>query len=314
MLFSKDSIWVEKYRPQTIEECILPPELKHNLEQFVIHNKNIPNLMIHSITGGSGKTTTVRALANQLNYETLFINSSEQRGIDVLRNDMTQFVSTVSLEGKNKCVILDEFDNCTITTQSALRNFIEQFSNVRFFFTCNYLERVLQPLQSRCTVLSFNWPSDSIKQLKNLFYKRVIYILEQENIQFNKTVIVELIQRYFPDFRRIINELQRYSISGIIDEGLLTFSKEIELDELMLKIKNKNFTEVRCWVEESNICNYELFYANLYKKLKEVLVPVTLPPCILLLASYQYKHNFVLDKQINLLALLIEIMSEVQFK
>lgn len=313
MSFSKDSIWVEKYRPPNIEQCILPQHIKNNLEQFVIH-KNIPNIMIHSIVGGSGKTTVVRALANQLDYETLFINASEQRGIDVLRNDITQFVSTVSIDGRNKCVIFDEFDNCTLITQSALRNFIEQFSNVRFFFTCNYLDRVIQPLQSRCTVLSFDWPQESIKPLKNLFYKRVIYILQQEKVSYKKEVIVEIIQRFFPDFRRIINELQRYSITGIIDEGLLSFSKEIELDSLILKIKNKNFTEVRCWVEEANVCNYEMFFNKLYEKLKEVLVPTSLPPCILVLASYQYKHAFVLDKQINILALLIEIMQEAKFK
>lgn len=310
----KDSIWVEKYRPQKIEDCILPDEIKQNLEQFVKYEK-IPNIMIHSTIGGSGKTTAVLALAKQLDYEILFINASEQRGIDVLRTDITQFVSTLSLEGRTKCVVLDEFDNCTITTQSALRNFLEQFAHVRFFFTCNFIDKVLQPLQSRCVVLSFNWPKDLHKDLKRKFYNRLFYILEQEGIQFNKTVLVELIQTYFPDFRRIINELQRYSITGKIDEGLLAFAKkEEDVSFLIQQLKEKKFTEVRKWVEESSISNYDQFFKTIYEALKEHVQPASLPPCILLLASYAYKHAFVLDKQLNILALLIELMQEAKFK
>ena len=312
-MFSRDSIWVEKYRPKTISECILPSEIQTNLQQFVEHGK-IPNLMIHSTFGGSGKTTSVRALSEQLDYETLFINSSEQRGIETLRVDITQFVSTISLEGRNKCVILDEFDNCTMFTQSALRNFIEQFSHVRFFFTCNFLDKVLQPLQSRCTVLNYNWPKESHRDLKNKFFQRIKFILQTEGIEFNRDVVKELINRYFPDFRRTINELQRYSITGVIDEGLLTFAKEINIEEVLEYIKEKKFTEMRRWVEESSISQYEVFFKQLYEHLVNKVVSSSLPGCILLLASYQYKHAFVIDKQINLLALLTELMQETRFK
>lgn len=312
-MFSRDSIWVEKYRPKTIQECILPDELHQNLLQFVEFGK-VPNLMIHSTLGGSGKTTSVRALADQLNYETLFINASEQRGIDVLRTDITQFVSTVSLEGRSKCVIFDEFCNSLPTTQNALRGFLEQFSHVRFFFTCNFIDKVLQPLQSRCTILNYNWPKECHRELKNKFFQRIKFILQSEGVGFNKDVVKELIQRYFPDFRRIINELQRYSVTGTIDEGLLTFSKEMNLDELLTFIKDKKFTEMRKWVEESSISQYEVFFKQLYENLIEKVKPNSLPACVLLLASYQYKHAFVVDKQINTLALLTELMQEAQFK
>jgi DNA polymerase III delta prime subunit len=315
MIFSKSSLWVEKYRPPTIEQCIMPKAIKTTLEQFIISGR-IPNLMLYSTTPGSGKTTTVKALAEQLEFEILFINSSEQRGIDILRNDITQFVSTLSLEGRKKCVIFDEFDNSTSTTQSALRGFIEQYSDIHFFFTCNYIDKVLPALVSRCTAISFSWPKEEEKGLKVLFYKRVKEILTNENIKFNKQVLAQVINAFFPDFRRTINELQLYSISGNVDEGMLSFTKTMDLSDLLKQMKLKQFTEVRRWVEESNITNYDLFFAKFYTELKEVIDHTTLPPCIILLADRQYKSAFMHDalKQVNVIALLVEIMQEAKFK
>ena len=308
----KEKFWNEKYRPQTIAECILPNSVKKTFEDYLIAG-NCTNLMLHSTSGGTGKTTILKALANELDYELLFINASEQRSIDILRNDVTQFVSTLSIDGRNKAVLFDEFCNSQAITQNALRGFIEQYSKVKFFFSCNYIDKIIPQLLSRCTVIPFNWKADD-KNLKTNFFKRIKYILETEQVPFNKDVVVELINRYFPDFRRIVNELQTYSITGSIDEGLLNYTKELDLADLFESIKKKNFTDVRQWVEVNDSMSYELFYKNFYKELKLLAADSCLPNMILLIGQYQFRHNSVMDKQINTLAFLIEVMAEIKFK
>jgi DNA polymerase III delta prime subunit len=309
----REKIWVEKYRPQVIEDCILPEAVKKNLENFVIAG-DCPNLMLTSVSGGVGKTTIAKALCNQLDLEYLFINSSEQRSIEVLRQDVTAFVSTLSLEGRSKAVIFDESDSMLHTTQSALRGFIEQYSKVKFFFSCNFIDKMLPPLLSRCSVIDFNWPKEDTKYLKTKFFGRVKQILENENISFKKEVVVELINRYFPDFRRVINELQKYSITGVIDEGLLSYSKELDLNDLFTAIQEKKFNTVREWAESNSDMNYEIFYRNFYKEMKTLVEPSCLPAIILILGQYQFRHSSVMDKNINLLCCLVEILSEVKFK
>ena len=308
----KEKIWNEKYRPKIIQDCVLPDAVKKTFEDYLLAG-NCTNLMLHSTSGGSGKTTVAKALCNELDYELLFINASEQRSIDVLRNDVTQFVSTLSIDGRNKAVLFDEFCNSQAITQNALRGFIEQYSKVKFFFSCNYIDKIIPQLLSRCTVISFNWNKDD-KALKTNFFKRIKYILEQENVPFKKEVVVELINRYFPDFRRVVNELQTYSITGTIDEGLLNYTKELDLGLLFEHIRKKNFTEVRQWVEVNDSMSYELFYKNFYKELKQLVSDSCLPTIILLMGQYQFRHNTVMDKQINTLAFLIEVMSEIKFR
>jgi len=453
-----ETLWNERFRPKKIEDCILPKPLKHTFENFVVAS-DCPNIMIHSSSGGTGKTTVLRALCSELDLEYLFINASEQRSVDVIRNDVTQFVSTMSLEGRKKAVIFDECladseeivigpldnkqtlrlsefeenrlylmvsynlrtheeeedvgvivsskdaevfkitfedgreilvtdnhpffvysdvdtfiekslkdglnkddfilstytvghslvklqsvspvgvrkvrnlrvmknhnfftrsgilthncDSQTPIAQQALRSFIEQFSHIRFFFSCNFVDKVIQPLQSRCTVITFDWPASEHKYLKNQFYARVKDILNQEHIPFNKDVVVELIKRFFPDFRRIINELQKQSITGVIDEGVLVYSREFDLTELMDILKAKKFNELRKWVETNETLNYELFYRNFYKEIAQIAAPSVLPSIILILGRYMFQHSSVYDKQINLLCCMIEVMAELVVK
>ncbi len=309
----KQSLWAEKYRPQVIDECVIPEKIKQTFENFVIA-QNCPNIMVHSQMGGTGKTTALKALCKQLDLEYLFINSSESRSIDILRNDITSFVSTASLEGRNKAVIFDEFDSSLSTTQNALRGFVEQYSKVKFFFSCNYIDKIIQPLQSRCTVISYDWNKDDHKFLKNKFFSRVKDILTHEQIDFKKEVVVELINQHFPDFRRVINELQKYSITGNIDEGLLNYSAELNLGKLFNALKDKNFTAVREFLETNDNMNYELFFKSFYKELREVADPRCLPQCILILGNYMHRHAIVIDKNINCLCAMIEILGEIKFK
>jgi len=267
-----------------------------------------PNGFVHH------NTTCIKALCNQLDFEYLFINSSEQRSIEVLRQDVTSFVTTLSLEGRSKAVIFDECDAMLMPTQTALRGFIEQYSKITFFFSCNYIEKMMPQLLSRCSVIDFTWPKEDYKDLKTKFFHRVKDILKNENIEFKKEVVVELINRYFPDFRRIINELQKYSISGKIDEGLLTYSKELDFKDILFFMKEKRFNSIVEWVEKNSDMNFEMFYKNFYKELKSVVQPECLPAIILALAQYEFRHPSMMDKSINLLACLTEILSEVRFK
>jgi len=311
-----DFIWCQKYRPRTIEDCILPRGLKDTFLEFV-SNGDIPNLLL-SGTAGTGKTTVARALCEELGVDYIIINGSESGNIDTLRNDVRNFASGVSITstGKRKIVILDEADYLNPqSTQPALRGFIEEFSkNCGFIFTCNFKNRIIEPIHSRCSVIDFRFAKKDRPRLARSLMKRVIEILKEEEIKYNDKVLVELIQKYFPDFRRVINELQRYSVSGEIDAGILTTITEQSIKDLMKHLKEKNFRNMRKWVVEnldddpSRI--FRLVYDGLYGHVK----PQSIPQAVILLADYQYKSAFVADLELNLVACLTELMKELEYK
>ncbi len=306
-------LWVEKYRPQKITDCILPESIKKTFIEFVVQ-KEIPNLLL---AGGSGvgKTTVARALCEELHSDYIIINGSEESGIDVLRTKIKQFASTVSLQGGTKVVILDEADYLNPqSTQPALRGFIEEFhKNCRFIFTCNFKNRIIEPLHSRCSVIEFKINGNK-NQLAHEFMGRAESILKEEQIGFDDKVIAELIMKHFPDWRRVLNELQRYSVSGTIDSGILVNLAEVNLTELMSFLKKKEFGKVRKWVVD-NIDNDPVkVFRKVYEKLYEYMKPESIPNAVIILGDYQYKSAFVADQEINLLACLTEIMSECRFK
>ena len=306
-------LWVEKYRPKTIADCILPESIKNTFLEFV-GQKEIPNLLL---SGGSGvgKTTVARALCEELHCDYIIINGSEESGIDVLRNKIKTFASTVSLQGGSKVVILDEADYLNPqSTQPALRGFIEEFHrNCRFIFTCNYKNRIIEPLHSRCSVVEFKINGNKA-QLAAQFMNRIDDILTQEDIGFEEAVVAELIMKHFPDWRRVLNELQRYSVSGTIDSGILVNIAEVNLKELMGHLKNKQFGNVRKWVV-NNIDNDPVkVFRKIYEKLYEYMEPSSIPAAVLVLGKYQYYSAFVADPEVNLLACLTEIMTQCQFK
>ena len=306
-------LWVEKYRPKTIADCILPESIKNTFLEFV-GQKEIPNLLL---SGGSGvgKTTVARALCEELHCDYIIINGSEESGIDVLRNKIKTFASTVSLQGGSKVVILDEADYLNPqSTQPALRGFIEEFHrNCRFIFTCNYKNRIIEPLHSRCSVVEFKINGNKA-QLAAQFMNRIDDILTQEDIGFEEAVVAELIMKHFPDWRRVLNELQRYSVSGTIDSGILVNIAEVNMKELMMHLKNKEFSKVRKWVVD-NIDNDPVkVFRKIYEKMYEYMKPASIPNAVIVLGEYQYKSAFVADQEINLLACLTEIMSQCQFK
>ena len=306
-------LWVEKYRPRTITDCILPESIKNTFIEFV-GQKEIPNLLL---SGGSGvgKTTVARALCEELHCDYIVINGSEESGIDVLRNKIKTFASTVSLQGGSKVVILDEADYLNPqSTQPALRGFIEEFHrNCRFIFTCNYKNRIIEPLHSRCSVVEFKINGNKAI-LASHFITRVEDILKSESIGFEEPVVAELIMKHFPDWRRVLNELQRYSVSGTIDSGILVNIAEVNLKELMKHLKNKEFSKVRKWVVD-NIDNDPVkVFRKIYEKLYEFMEPSSIPAAVLVLGKYQYYSAFVADPEVNLLACLTEIMSQCEFK
>jgi DNA polymerase III delta prime subunit len=305
-------LWVEKYRPRRISDCILPENLKNTFQEFVDQD-NIPNMLL-SGTAGTGKTTIARALCEELGCDYIIINGSEESGIDVLRTKIKDFASTVSLAGKVKVVILDEADYLNPnSTQPALRGFIEEFSkNCRFIFTCNYKNRIIPPLHSRTTVIDFKLGKEDRPVVAAKFFKRLTEILEQENITFDKKVVAELLNKHFPDYRRVLNELQRYSSSGTIDEGVLVNISDANLKELIAALREKDFKKMRTWV----VNNLDNDPNVLFRKLYDVLMPevVQVPQLILLLADYQYKAAFVADAEINLVACLTEIMAACEMK
>ena len=306
-------LWVEKYRPKKISDCILPESIKNTFIEFV-KQKEIPNLLL---AGGSGvgKTTVARALCEELHGDYILINGSEESGIDVLRNKIKTFASTVSLQGGYKVVILDEADYLNPqSTQPALRGFIEEFhKNCRFIFTCNFKNRIIEPLHSRCSVIEFKINGNKA-QLAAQFMDRVENLLKNENIGYEEPVIAELIMKHFPDFRRVLNELQRYSVSGTIDSGILVNIAEVNLKELMSHLKNKEFSKVRKWVINNLDNDPVKVFRKLYETMYDYMEPSSIPVAVLILGKYQYYSAFVADPEINLLACLTEIMSECQFK
>ena len=306
-------LWVEKYRPKSIDDCILSDGLKKTFREFV-ENKEIPNLLLTG-SAGVGKTTVARALCEQLNTDYILINGSEESGIDVLRNKIKSFASTVSLSGGNKVVILDEADYLNPqSTQPALRGFIEEFSkNCRFILTCNFLNRIITPLHSRTSVIDFKIPNKILPSLADQFLNRVQWILESENIKFEIRIVAELIMKHVPDWRRVLNELQRYSASGIIDIGILTDFSQANIEELAGFLKSKNFGAIRKWVDENLDNDPHVLYRKIYEVLLTKIEPRSVPDMVLVIADYVYKSAFVVDQEINLLACLTELFGRCQF-
>ena len=307
-------LWVEKYRPKTIDECILSDTIKGTLDDLVKDNK-VPNLMLTG-PAGVGKTTAARAICEQTNSDYIIINGSDEgRMIDTLRTKMTQFCSTISLGGGRKVVIIDEADYMNPdSVQPAMRGFIEKFAeNCSFIFTCNFKNRIIEPIHSRCAVVDFGLKKDEKPVIAQQFMIRCGVILTEEGIEHDKRVVAELINKHFPDFRRVINELQRYSTSGTIDSGILANIGEINLNELVVALREKNFPKMRQWVT-SNVDNDPTsVYRKIYDNLYEVLDKSSIPQAVLIIADYQYKSAFVADQEINLVACLIELMAECEF-
>ena len=311
-----DFIWVEKYRPKTIDECILPDGIKKTFQDF-LQAGEIPNMLL-SGPPGIGKTTVAKALCNQLGADFYVINGSDEgRFLDTVRTNAKNFASTVSLtsESKHKVIIIDEADNTTSDVQLLLRASIEEFSkNCRFIFTCNYKNKIIDPLHSRCSVVDFSVNKKDKPTIAAQFFSRINHILDKENIKSDKKVVAELISKHFPDWRRVLNECQRYSVGGEIDSGILASFSDVSINDLTKNLKEKNFSEVRKWVNTNLDNDTTLLFRRIYDSLYETLVSSSIPAAVLILAKYQYQVAFVADQEINLLACLTEIMVECEFK
>ena len=311
---NKGYLWVEKYRPMVIDDCILPEKIKSMFKDMV-ESGSTQNLLL-SGTAGCGKTTIAKALCNELGADYIMINCSEDGNIDTLRTRIRNFASTVSFHGGSKIVILDEFDYANAQSmQPALRGFIEEFaSNCRFILTCNFKNRIIEPIHSRCTFINFAFSKKDIVRMCADFMSRVEYILEEESIPYEKNVIAKLIMRYCPDFRRVINELQRYSVAGTIDVGVLADVENIKVKDLISSMKEKNFNSVRKWVVDNLDNDQTQIFRKIYDSLADSLQPQSIPSSILIIAEYQYKSAFAADQEINMTACLVELMMECEFK
>jgi DNA polymerase III delta prime subunit len=311
-----DFIWVEKYRPKTIEECILPDNIKKTFNDF-LNRGEIPNMLL-SGPPGIGKTTVAKALCNELGVDSYVINGSDEgRFLDTVRNNAKNFASTVSLSStaKHKVIIIDEADNTTNDVQLLLRASIEEFANnCRFIFTCNYKNKIIEPLHSRCAVVEFGIKGKEKAKLAAGFYGRLQEILQKESIEYDQKVLIELINKHFPDWRRVLNECQRYAVSGKIDSGILATFSDVSVNELVKSLKDKNFTEVRKWVVGNLDNDASSLLRRIYDTAYDCLTPTTIPAAVLIIAKYQYQCAFVADQEINLLAALTEIMCECEFK
>ena len=308
-----DFLWVEKYRPQNIEQTVLPNSLKETFSQIVSAGE-LPN-MLFTGTAGVGKTTVARALCNELDLDYILINGSEEGNIDTLRNKVKQFASTVSLHGGTKVVILDEADYLNPqSTQPALRGFIEEFANnCRFILTCNFKNRIIEPLHSRCSVYDFAIPNNEKPELAGTFFKRATEILQKENIDFVPDAVAQLITKHFPDWRRVLNELQRYSVSGKIDAGMLINLADVNIATLTKALKEKDFKAMRQWVVNNIDTEPHAIFRKLYDTMNEYILPQSIPQLVLILADYQYKNAFVADHELNVVACMTEIMANVEF-
>jgi DNA polymerase III delta prime subunit len=309
-------LWVEKYRPKTIDECILSENIKKTFNDF-LNKGEVPNLLL-SGPAGCGKTTVAKALCNELGVDVYVINGSDEgRFLDTVRNNAKNFASTVSLssEAKHKVIIIDEADNTTPDVQLLLRASIEEFSkNCRFIFTCNYKNKIIEPLHSRCAVVEFSIRGKEKQEIAAQFFNRLNWILDTERIQNDKKVLAELINKHFPDWRRVLNECQRYSVGGKIDSGILAHFSDVKVNDLIKNLKDKNFPEVRKWCVNNLDNDPSVLLRRIYDSLYDSLVPSTIPAAVLVIAKYQYQIAFVADQEINLLACLTEIMVECEFK
>jgi DNA polymerase III delta prime subunit len=316
MIDSRDEmfLWVEKYRPQKIDDCVLPQALKDTFRQYVEQGE-LPNFLFTG-SAGVGKTTIAKALCNEIGAEFMMINGSEESGIDTLRTKIKGFASTISLTDAKKVVILDEADYLNAnSTQPALRGFIEEFANnCRFILTCNFKNRIIEPIHSRCSVVEFKIDSKDKQEIAATFFKRAVSILKQEQIEFDPKVVAELITKHFPDYRRILNELQRYSVSGKIDSGILVNMSEESFKGLIKLLKEKDFTEVRKWVSKNSDSDTTSLFRELYDSAANTIEPNSVPQLVLILADYQYKAAFVADHELNIMAALTEIMAQCKFK
>ena len=311
-----DFLWVEKYRPSKIEDCILPESTKKTFLDF-LDKGEVPNLLLAG-PAGCGKTTVAKALCNQLGADYYVINGSDEgRFLDTVRNNAKNFASTVSLssESKHKVIIIDEADNTTPDVQLLLRASIEEFSrNCRFIFTCNYKNKIIEPLHSRCAVVEFGIQGKLKQEIAAAFFGRLVSILEEEKVTADKKVLAELINKHFPDWRRVLNECQRYSVGGKIDSGILAHFSDVKVNDLIKNLKTKNFPEVRKWCVNNLDNDPAVLLRRIYDNLYTALVPSSIPPAVLILAKYQYQIAFVADQEINMLACLTEIMVECEFK
>jgi DNA polymerase III delta prime subunit len=305
-------LWTEKYRPQTIEDCILPERLKQPFQEYV-NQQNIPNLLL-SGGAGVGKTTVAKAMCNEIGCDFMVINGSDESGIDTFRVKIKNYASSMSLSGGRKVIIIDEADYLNPnSTQPALRNAIEEFAvNCSFIFTCNYKTRIIEPLHSRCAVIDFNLKNGEKVKMASAFFKRIQSILQSEKIEYVDSVIAELIKKHFPDNRRILNELQRYSQFGKIDTGILAQIGNVQISEITKHIKDKDFGAIRKWVASTDLDTNTMF-RQLYDSLYDVMKPQSIPQAVVIIADYQYKNAFVADTEINLVACLTELMVECEF-
>tara|TARA_B100001248_G_scaffold62200_3_gene43001 strand:- start:9911 stop:10852 length:942 start_codon:yes stop_codon:yes gene_type:complete len=311
----EDFLWVEKYRPKTIKDTVLSPELKTLFQTFV-DNNNVPNLLLTG-SQGIGKTTVAKAMLEELGADYIVINGSDEgRLIDTLRTKIKNFASSVSLAGGRKYVILDEADYCNAeTVQPALRNFMEEFSkNCGFIMTCNFVNKIIQPLHSRCSVVEFKIANKDKPAMAKELYARILDILKQENISFEEKVILEVLAKHFPDNRRILNELQRYSATGHIDSGILANLSETSIKELMQLLKDKEFTSVRKWVGKNIDGDVAPMFRKIYDTITQYVKPTSIPQVVVTLADYQYKSAFVADQEVNFMAFLTELMVETEWQ